>query len=167
MPYSKKVLEAFKNPKHCGKIKNPDGIGKVGNKYCGDVMWLYIKVGKNKKKQEIIKDIKFKTFGCVAAIASSNIIAQMIKGKTIEKALSLTKNQALEELGGLPPIKVHCSVLAVDAFKEAIFNYLKNNNKDIPLELKKRHEVLEKERKEIENKYKDWVQKEEQMRNNE
>lgn len=165
MPYSKKVLQAFKNPKHCGKIKNPDGIGKVGNIYCGDVMWLYIKIGQNKKKQEIIKDVRFETFGCIAAIASSNIIAGMVKGKTIEYALKLTKDRALEQLGGLPPIKVHCSVLAVDALKEAIYDYLRKNKKEIPKDLQKRHVELEKERKAIEKKYKAWVKKEEQLRN--
>ncbi len=165
MPYSKKVLQAFKNPKHYGKIKNLDGLGKVGNKYCGDVMWLYVKIGKNKNKQEIIKDIKFETFGCIAAIASSNIIADMVKGKKIEQALKLTKDEALEQLGGLPPIKVHCSVLAVDALKEAIYDYLKTNKKEIPLKLEKRHQVLEKERKAIEKKYKNWIKKEEELHN--
>jgi len=121
--YTPKVMETFKNPHNYGKIKNPDGIGKVGNPVCGDVMWLYIKVGKNKKGQELIKDIKFETFGCVAAISTSSIITDLVKGKTIKEALKITKDKVIESLGGLPKIKYHCSVLAVDALKEAIKDY--------------------------------------------
>jgi len=121
--YTKKVMEIFKNPHNYGRIKNADGIGRVGNPICGDVIWLYIKVGKNKKNEEIIKDIKFETFGCVAAIATSSIITDLVKGKTIKEASTITKNKIIESLGGLPRIKYHCSVLAVDALKEAIKDY--------------------------------------------
>jgi len=121
--YTKKVLETFKNPHNYGKIKNASGIGKVGNPVCGDVMWLYIKVVKSKKGEEIIKDIKFETFGCVAAISTSSIITDLVKGKTIKEALKITKDNIVNELGGLPKIKYHCSVLAVDALKEAIKDY--------------------------------------------
>jgi len=121
--YTKKVLETFKNPHNYGKIKNADGIGKVGNAVCGDVMWLYIKVAKNKKGDEIIKDIKFETFGCVAAISTSSIITDLVKGKTITEALKVTKDNVIESLGGLPKIKYHCSVLAVDALIAAIKDY--------------------------------------------
>ena len=117
--YTKKVMETFKNPHNYGKIKNASGIGKVGNPVCGDVMWLYIKVDKNDK----IKDIKFETFGCVAAISTSSIITDLVKGKTIKEALKITKDNIIESLGGLPKIKYHCSILAVDALKEAIKNY--------------------------------------------
>ncbi|MEK7562565.1 MAG: iron-sulfur cluster assembly scaffold protein [Patescibacteria group bacterium] len=122
--YTKKVLETFKNPHNYGKIKNASGIGKVGNVVCGDVMWLYIKVVKNKKGEEIIKDIKFETFGCVAAISTSSIITDLVKGKTIKEASKITKDNVIESLGGLPKIKYHCSVLAVDALAAAIKDYL-------------------------------------------
>ena len=120
-------METFKNPHNYGKIKNADGIGKVGNIVCGDVMWLYIKIGKNSKKEEVIKDIKFETFGCVAAISTSSIITDLVKGKTIKEALKITKDNIIESLGGLPKIKYHCSVLAVDALVEAIRDYREKN----------------------------------------
>jgi len=126
MNYSKKVIEIFKNPKNMGEIKNADGIGKVGNPYCGDVMWVYIKVGKKKiggREQEIIKDIKVKTFGCVAAIASSSMLTEIVKGKPLKYAKKITKNDVLKKLGKLPPVKVHCSILAVDALQAAIKDY--------------------------------------------
>ena len=116
--YSKKVLEHFKKPHNVGKIANADGIGTVGNRACGDVMKLYIKVKDNK-----IVDIKFETMGCAAAIATSSIITDLAKGKTIEAALKITKDNIVEELEGLPPIKVHCSLLAIDALHAAIKDY--------------------------------------------
>jgi len=128
-PYTRKVIECFNNPRNYGRIKNPDGVGKVGNPVCGDVMWLYIKVGKNKKGQEIIKDIKFETFGCVAAIATSTILTQMAKGKTLEEAKNIDKQKIVKSLGGLPPIKVHCSVLAASALNKAIEDYEKKKSK--------------------------------------
>lgn len=121
--YTKKVLDLFKKPHNYGRMKNPDGVGKVGNPRCGDVMWLYIKIGKN----EIIKDIKFETFGCVAAISTSSIITDLVKGKTISEALKITKDNVVESLGGLPKIKYHCSVLAVDALAAAIKDYQKKS----------------------------------------
>jgi nitrogen fixation NifU-like protein len=160
MPYSKKVIEAFKEPHNYGKIKNPDGRGKVGNAVCGDILWLYIKVDKSK---DIIKEIRYQTFGCIAALASSSIITDLVKGKRIGQALKLTKDEILEKLGGLPPIKVHCSVLAIDALDEAIYDYLLKNKKSIPEDLRKRHKVLGKERKMIEEKYKDWIKREEEL----
>lgn len=122
--YSKKVMQNFKNPKNLGEIKNADGIGKVGNPVCGDVMWLYIKVDK-KNGKEIIKDIKFKTFGCAAAIATSSMITQLAKGKTIEEAEKITRGDVAESLQGLPPIKMHCSNLSSDALRAAIKDYQK------------------------------------------
>ncbi len=163
MTYSEKVLKHFKNPKNLGKIKNASGVGQVGNLACGDVMHLYIKVGKDKKKQEIIEDVKFETFGCAAAIASSSIITEMIKGKTLKEAMKLDKGEIVENLGGLPPIKIHCSVLAIDALAEAIYNYLKKEKKNIPQELQKRHERIEKTKKEMEERYGKWVKKEKEM----
>jgi nitrogen fixation NifU-like protein len=156
-PYTKKVIETFRRPHNYGKIKNADGIGKVGNIICGDVMWLYIKIGKNKSGEEIIKDIKFETFGCVAAIATSSMITDMAKGKTIKEAMKITKDNVIESLEGLPKIKYHCSVLAVDALAEAIYDYFKKNKKPISEEIKKRHQRIKKEKEIIEKKYKKWM----------
>lgn len=117
--YSKKVQKHFKNPKNVGEIKNPDGVGKVGNPVCGDIMELYIKV-----KDNVIKNAKFKTFGCGAAIATSSMVTELVKGKTIEEALKISNSAVAEALGGLPPIKMHCSVLAEEALKKAIDDYL-------------------------------------------
>lgn len=116
--YTKKVMDHFKNPHNVGKIEDADGIGVVGNRACGDVMKLYIKVQDNK-----IIDIKFETMGCAAAIATSSIITDLAKGKTIEEALKITKDNIVEELEGLPPVKVHCSLLAIDALHAAIKDY--------------------------------------------
>lgn len=154
--YTKKVMETFKNPHNYGKIKNPDGIGKVGNIVCGDVMWLYIKVAKNKKHEEIIKDIKFETFGCVAAISTSSIITDLVKGKTIKDALKITKDNVIESLGGLPKIKYHCSVLAVDALVEAVYDYFVKSGKKIPANLEKRHQVIKESKDIIEKRYEGW-----------
>ncbi len=159
--YTQKVLKHFQNPQNMGKIKNPDGVGKVGNIVCGDVMHLYIKVGKNKQGQEIIADIKFQTFGCVAAIATSSTITQLAKGKTLTQALNLNKNQIVKNLGDLPPVKIHCSLLATDALTEAIYDYFRRYKKPVSPELEEKHQRLEKERQLIKEKYKDWVQAEE------
>ncbi|MFA5360423.1 MAG: iron-sulfur cluster assembly scaffold protein [Candidatus Paceibacterota bacterium] len=158
--YNKKVLQHFKNPHNFGKIKNPDGIGKVGNIVCGDVMNLYLKIEKNKKGEEIIKDIRFETFGCVAAIATSSIITDLAKGKTIDEAIKLDKNDIIDTIEELPPVKIHCSVLAIDALSEAIYDYLSKNKRPIPEELQKRHQRIENEKKIIEKKYVDWLGKE-------
>ena len=127
--YSEKVLEFFKHPKNMGEMKNPDAVGKVGNPVCGDVMWLYINVGKNKKGEEIIKDVKFETFGCVAAIATSSIVTDFVKKKTLKYAEKVTKDDIVKGLGGLPTIKIHCSLLAIDALKAAIKDYRKKVKK--------------------------------------
>ena len=153
--YNKKVLSHFRKPHNFGKMKNPDGVGKAGNVVCGDVMQLYIKVGE-KNNKEIISDVKFETFGCVAAIATSSMITDLSKGKTLPEALEIRKDNVVKSLGTLPPVKIHCSVLAADALAEAIYDYLKKNNKEIPLELKKRHKRIKKEKEIIEEKYKGW-----------
>jgi len=149
LPYSKKVLQHFNKPHNYGKMKNPDGTGEVGNMVCGDLMKLYIKVAQNKKGQDVIKDVKFETFGCLAAIASSSMLTDLVKGKTLEEAISFDRKEIVNELGGLPPIKVHCSVLAGDALIEAIHNYLIKNKKPIPETLNKRHEQLDREKQKI------------------
>jgi nitrogen fixation protein NifU and related proteins len=114
--YTEKVMEHFSNPRNVGEIDNADGVGEVGNMKCGDIMRIYIKVN----KEDIIEDVKFRTFGCGAAIATSSVVTEMVKGKTIEEALKITNNQVAEELGGLPPNKMHCSNLAADALHKAI-----------------------------------------------
>ena len=120
--YNKKVLQHFLHPKFFGNIKNADAIGKVGNPRCGDVMTLYLKID---KKSGIIKDVKFNTLGCAAAVASSDMICEMIKGKTLAEALKVKFEDILKDLGELPPVKVHCSVLATEALRDAIANYKK------------------------------------------
>jgi nitrogen fixation NifU-like protein len=125
--YSKEVMKNYMNPKNLGEIENPSGIGKVGNPACGDIMWMYIKVD-NQNGKEILKDIKFKTFGCAAAIATSSMITQLAKGKTLEEAGKITRNDVAESLKGLPPIKMHCSNLASEALRAAIKDYEKKKN---------------------------------------
>ena len=164
--YNQKVIKHFKDPKNYGKLDNPDGVGKVGNIICGDVMWLYIKVGKNKQDEEIITEIKFETFGCVAAIAASSSVTELAQNNTLDEALKITRDKITESLGGLPPIKVHCSVLAADALSEAIYDYWTRQNQDIPPELEKRHQRIIKERGIIEEKYHDWVKEEEKLQAN-
>ena len=116
--YSEKVMDHFQNPRNVGEIENADGIGTEGNPTCGDLMTIYIKVEDN-----IITDIKFKTFGCGAAIATSSMITEMAVGKTIEEALKISRNDVADELEGLPPVKMHCSNLAADALRAAIADY--------------------------------------------
>ena len=122
--YSEKVMEHFRNPRNVGEIENPDGIGHVGNPVCGDIMELYIRVDNG-----IITDAKFKTFGCGAAIATSSMVTELVKGKSVEGALEISNRAVAEALGGLPPIKMHCSVLAEEALKSAITDYLVKSKK--------------------------------------
>ena len=121
--YSTKVMEHFASPRNVGEIPDADGIGKVGNPVCGDIMNLYIKVENN-----VITDAKFKTFGCGAAIATSSMVTELVKGKTIEEALAISNSAVAEALGGLPPIKMHCSVLAEEALRSAIEDYMKRRD---------------------------------------
>ncbi|MBU4311732.1 MAG: Fe-S cluster assembly scaffold protein NifU [Candidatus Omnitrophica bacterium] len=122
--YSEKVMEHFKNPRNVGEIPDADGIGNVGNPICGDIMRLYLKV-----KDNIITDAKFKTYGCGAAIATSSMVTELVKGKTVDEALRISNRAVAEALGGLPPIKMHCSLLAEEALKSAIDDYLKKHGK--------------------------------------
>lgn len=166
MQYSKRVLHIFQNPINYGKIKNPDGIGKAGNIVCGDVMAIYIKVKKDKKNQDIISDIKFETFGCVAAIATSSIMTSLAKGKTLQSALKIGKQNIIKNLNGLPPAKVHCSLLSTDALFEAIFDYYSRHDQDkITKDMIKRHTDIEKDQTEIKKCYKNWVDNEEKKLN--
>jgi len=122
MEYTKELTKRFRNPKFVKKIKNPDAVGEVGNIRCGDILKLEIKVGKDKGK-EIIKDIGFQTFGCPAAIASSDVVCELAKGKTLDDAEKLTNKDIIKKLKGMPPIKIHCSVLGIEALRKAIKDY--------------------------------------------
>ena len=124
MQYTDKVIEHFTNPHNVGEIENADGIGEVGNAKCGDIMKMYLKINDG-----VIEDVKFKTFGCGAAIATSSVSTDLIKGKTVEEALKLSNKQVIDELGGLPDVKIHCSVLAEEAIKAAINDYYQKNGK--------------------------------------
>lgn len=118
--YSEKVMDHFANPRNVGEIDNANAVGQVGNPKCGDIMKIYMDIEDN-----IIKDVKFKTFGCGAAIATSSMATEMVKGKTVDEALALTNKAVMEALGGLPPEKIHCSVLAEEAIRSAIEDYKK------------------------------------------
>ena len=118
MEYTEQVMDHFMNPRNMGEMENPDGVGTVGNAKCGDIMRIYIKVEDN-----VITDVKFKTFGCGAAIATSSKATELVKGKTLDEALQITNKMVMDSLGGLPPVKVHCSVLAEEALHAAIQDY--------------------------------------------
>lgn len=147
--YTKKVLEHFRNPKNMGEIKDADAQALVGNPVCGDMMRVYIKVGeKNGKK--FIKEIKFKTFGCAAAIATSSVVTEIAKGETLEKAIEITHEKVAKKLGGLPPIKMHCSNLAASGLHEAIYQYKKRHGLKISPDLEKKHKIAQATLKETE-----------------
>jgi len=164
-PYAEKVIDHFRNPHNYGKMEDADGVGKVGNVACGDVMWLYIKVKREKDGVERITDASFETYGCVAAIASSSEITDMAKGKTLDEALKIEKGEIVDSLGGLPPMKIHCSVLASDALAEAIYDHMKRGGREIPENLLRRHERIEEGRKKMEEMYGEWIEMEERMHN--
>ena len=136
--YSKKVMEHFMNPRNVGVIENPDGYGKVGNPVCGDLMEIFLKV-----KDERIEDVKFKTFGCGAAIAVSSMVTEMAKGMTLDEAMKITREAVADELGGLPPQKMHCSNLGADALHAAIKDYWIKIGKIKPEETKPENEECE------------------------
>ncbi|MBO5945847.1 MAG: Fe-S cluster assembly scaffold protein NifU [Clostridia bacterium] len=135
MVYSEKVMDHFTNPRNVGEIENADGVGMVGNAKCGDIMKMYLKI-----EDDVIVDCKFKTFGCGAAIATSSMATELIKGKTIEEALQLTNQVVVEALEGLPPVKVHCSVLAEEAVKTAVADYYTKIGKPVDFEIEKSHD---------------------------
>lgn len=125
-PYSDKVMDHFMSPRNMGEITDADGVGLVGNPACGDVMKLFLKINDN----GVVEDVKFKTFGCGAAIASSSMATELIKGKKVEEVMELTNQAIIEALGGLPPTKIHCSVMAEEAIESALKDYYKNIGKD-------------------------------------
>ena len=127
--YTEKVMETFKNPHNYGRMKNPDGIGKIGNPTCGDIMWVYIKIGRDKKGNDILKNIKFKTFGCAAAIATSSMVTKLAKGKKLREVEKINYREIVKSLGGLPNIKIHCSTMATQALNLAIADYKKKKKK--------------------------------------
>lgn len=132
LDYSQKVMDHFMNPRNVGEIENADGVGEAGNPKCGDIMKIYLKVN---PETQIIEDVKFKTFGCASAIASSSMATELIKGRTIEEAWNLTNNAVAEALDGLPPIKMHCSVLAEESIHAALNDYREKHGMPvIPLE---------------------------------
>ena len=155
-------MKHFKNPKNIGVIKNADGVGRVGNVRCGDIMELYIKVKKVKGK-EILSDVKFQTFGCVVALAVSSMLTTIAKGKSLDEAIKITNKNILEKSGPVPPIKIHCSVLAADALHEAIYDYLSKSKRPIPESLKREHERIEDTLKQVEETHKDFTQLEEKI----
>jgi nitrogen fixation NifU-like protein len=122
--YNEKVMDYFYNPRNAGELEDANAVGEVGNAQCGDIMQVFLKI-----EDDVIKDVSFRTFGCGAAIATSSIATEMIKGKTVDEALALSNKDVVEELGGLPPAKLHCSVLAEEAIKEAIKNYKEDEGK--------------------------------------
>ena len=133
--YSEKVMDHFSNPRNVGELENADAIGEVGNATCGDIMRIYLKIDNN-----IITDVSFKTFGCGAAIATSSMATELIKGHTVEEALQLTNAVVVEALEGLPPVKVHCSVLAEEAVKTAVADYYNKIGRPVDFEIEKSHE---------------------------
>ena len=134
MQYSEKVMDHFTNPRNVGEIENADGVGVVGNAKCGDIMKMYLKI-----EDDVITDCKFKTFGCGAAIATSSMATELIKGRTVDEALKLTNSAVVEALEGLPPVKVHCSVLAEEAIKTALADYYNKIGKPVDFEINKDH----------------------------
>ena len=135
MQYSEKVMDHFMSPRNVGEIENADGVGTVGNAKCGDIMKIYLKI-----EDGVIVDCKFKTFGCGAAIATSSMATELIKGHTVEEALTLTNSAVVEALEGLPPVKVHCSVLAEEAIKTALADYYNKIGRPVDFEIEKSHE---------------------------
>jgi len=164
LPYSEKIIRHFKNPKNMGRIKNASAVGEAGNLVCGDIMKLYLKIGENKKGEKMIRDIKFETFGCIVAIANTSMLTTMVKGKTLAEVSKIKKDDLIKKLGRpLPPIKIHCSVLALDALHEAIYDYYLKNKLAIPEELKMEHERIQKTLNTIEHRHEELVGLEEKI----
>lgn len=141
--YTKKVMDHFTNPRNMGEIENPSGVGTVGNAKCGDIMRMYLDIDEN----GVIRDVKFKTFGCGAAVATSSMATEMVKGKTIQEALQVTNKAVMEALDGLPPVKVHCSLLAEEAIHAALWDYAEKHGITIEGLKKPKSDISEEEDK--------------------
>ena len=139
--YSEKVMDHFNNPRNVGEIENPSGVGTVGNAKCGDIMRMYLDIDENR----VITDCKFKTFGCGAAVATSSMATELVKGKTVDEAMKVTNKAVMEALDGLPPVKVHCSLLAEEAIHAALWDYAKKNDIKIDGLEKPVNDISEKE----------------------
>lgn len=139
--YTKKVMDHFTNPRNMGEIENPSGVGTVGNAKCGDIMRMYMDIDEN----GVIQDVKFKTFGCGAAVATSSIATELVKGKTVQEALKVTNKAVVEALDGLPPVKVHCSLLAEEAIHAALWDYAEKNGLKIEGLKKPKDDIHEEE----------------------
>lgn len=137
--YSQKVFEHFRNPHNFGSMDNPDALGQVGNLACGDVMKLYLKINKNKNGEDFIEDIKFETLGCAAAIATSSVVTDLAKGKTLKEAMEIKNENVIKALDDLPTIKIHCSLLAVDALAEAIYSFYQKTGQKISPDFEQKH----------------------------
>jgi nitrogen fixation NifU-like protein len=137
--YSQKVFEHFRNPHNFGSMDNPDALGQVGNLACGDVMKLYLKINKNQQGQDFIQDIKFETLGCAAAIATSSVVTDLALGQSLKDAMEIKNEDVIKALGDLPAVKIHCSLLAVDALTEAIYSYYQKTKKPISPDFEQKH----------------------------
>jgi len=160
LSYSKEIIKHFKNPRNLGRIKNPDAVGEAGNIVCGDVMKIYLRI-KEKNGKKIISDIKGEVFGCIVAVSNTSMLTTMVKGKSLEDALKIEKEELIERLGGrrkIPAFKIHCSILALDALHEAIYNYYKKNKIPMPKDLEKEHERIQKTLKAIEERHKEFIE---------
>jgi nitrogen fixation NifU-like protein len=152
--YTERVVEHFRHPHNMGKMKDYSAVGRVGNILCGDVMWLYIRVETDAQGRDVIADVSWETFGCTAAIATSSMVSDLAKGKTLDEAISISNRDVADELGGLPPVKMHCSGLAADALSEAIYEYLTSRGRPVPPALAARHDHLQKDMAKLEERYK-------------
>ena len=141
-PYTDVVIDHFRNPRNLGEIADADAVAKVGSPICGDELWMYIKVGKNERGELYIKDVKFQSFGCAAAVATGSMITELAKGKTLADALRISRKDVAAALGGLPMVKIHCSLLSTDALHEAIYEYYKKHGIAISAELEQLHEKI-------------------------
>lgn len=141
-PYTDAVIDHFRNPRNLGEIADADAVAKVGSPICGDELWMYIKVDKNERGELYIKDVRFQSFGCAAAVATGSMITELAKGKTLADALRISRKDVSAALGGLPMVKIHCSLLSTDALHEAIYQYYKNHGIAISAELEQLHENI-------------------------
>lgn len=155
--YTGKVMDHFLNPRHTGRLTDYDAIGEVGNVVCGDVMRIFLKVEPDEKKEPCISNISFETYGCGAAIATSSITCEMAMGKTLTEALKIEKKAVVEGLESLPPQKIHCSILAVDALKEAIYVYLTAQKMPVPKDLELHHQTITKQQEILKKQYESWL----------